>query len=134
MNPVRPGVPSAGAQNTQIQRTSERRQAVDPQLVEAAEGLEAVFVDEMMKAMRKTVEPSEFSMNNSATEIYQGMLDSQYAESAAKAQNIGLSDMIVDYWSRPQYTNNRVSQRSEPKEGVVNDESQSIPNTSNSGK
>ena len=73
---------------------------VPPEYRKAAEGLEAVFTQEMMKAMRGTVEKSEFSLENSATGIYQGMLDSEYAEVAARQNSLGLAEQIVDYMLR----------------------------------
>lgn len=80
----------------------DQRQSLDPKLKEAANGLEAVFFSEMVKAMRGTVEPSEFSMHNSASDIYQGMLDAEYSETAARTNSLGLSEMIQDYWLRTQ--------------------------------
>jgi Rod binding domain-containing protein len=68
----------------------------------AAEGLETIFTSEMVKAMRGTVEKSEFSLANSATDIYQGMLDQEYSEIAAKQNSLGLSQQIIDYWLRSQ--------------------------------
>ena len=84
-----------------------RNQKVDadrasPEMMKAAEGLEAIFTQEMMKAMRGTVEKSEFSLRNSASDIYQGMLDQEYAEIAARQNSLGLSEQIVDYWLRSQ--------------------------------
>lgn len=73
---------------------------VTPEMVKAAKNLEAVFTQEMMKAMRNTVEESEFSLNNSATEIYRDMLDQEYAEVSANQNSLGLSRQIIDYWLR----------------------------------
>jgi Rod binding domain-containing protein len=73
---------------------------ITPEMREAAEGLEANFTAEMMKAMRGTVEESEFSLNNTGTEIYQGMLDQNYAEIAAHGNSLGLSGQIIDYLLR----------------------------------
>jgi Rod binding domain-containing protein len=65
----------------------------------------------MMKAMRETVEPSEFSLHNSATDVYQGMLDQEYSDIAAHQNSLGLSGQIIDYWLRdkanPQYNLNK---------------------------
>jgi len=82
------------------------RTQVDPQLVEAAEGLEALFIDHMMQAMRKTVPKNEFSLNSPAVDIYQGMLDSEIAESAARTNSVGLADQIIAYMNQPRYNNN----------------------------
>jgi Rod binding domain-containing protein len=87
---------------------------VTPEMRQAAKNLESVFTSEMMKAMRNTIEESEFSLNNSATEIYQGMLDQEYADIAANQNSLGLSRQIIDYWLRSmpqeQYNKNRNSQ------------------------
>jgi Rod binding domain-containing protein len=84
---------------------------ITPEMRKAAEGLESVFTSEMVKAMRGTVEESEFSLHNSASDIYQGMLDQEYADVSAKGNSLGLSQQIIDYWLRsqpqPKYTNNR---------------------------
>jgi Rod binding domain-containing protein len=89
------------------QPTGVDRQNIDPQMIEAAQGMEAMFINEMTKAMRKTVESSEFSLNNSASDMYQSMLDGEHAEIAARANEMGLSNLIIDYWTRQDYTKNR---------------------------
>lgn len=106
-------VPQAPLTNPNNQPPELRRQKdvrqVSPEMRKAAEGLEAVFTQQMMQAMRSTVEPSEFSLHNSASDIYQGMLDEEYSDIAAKQNSLGLSEQIIDYWLRdkatPQYTN-----------------------------
>jgi Rod binding domain-containing protein len=82
------------------------RSKVDPQIVQAAEGMETMFLDYMMKVMRQTVPKNEMDMENPATEIYQGMLDSEYAEKAAHAGGVGLSDTIIAYMDPKSYTVN----------------------------
>lgn len=93
----------------------------------AAEGLEAAFTEQMVKSMRDTVEPSEFSLRNNASDIYQGMLDTEYAETAARANSLGLSEQIVDYWLRsqgqPTYNNNRAPKGSRRTGGTNEDQS-----------
>jgi Rod binding domain-containing protein len=76
---------------------------VTPEMRQAAEALESQFVSMMMDAMRKNEgEPSEFSLHNSASDIYQGMLDQHYADISAKSNSLGLSQQIIDYWLRSQ--------------------------------
>ena len=88
-----------------------RESRITPEMRKAAEGLESVFTSQMMKSMRETVEPSEFSLHNSATDIYQGMLDQEYTDAAARQNSLGLSEQIIDYWLRsqpsPQYNNEK---------------------------
>ncbi len=81
-------------------QVSPQHRDVPPEMRKAAEGLEAVFTAKMMAAMRETVEPSEFSLQNSASGIYQGMLDQEYSDAAAKQNSLGLSEQIIDYWLR----------------------------------
>lgn len=80
------------------------RSKADPQNVKAAEGMEAMFIDYMMKVMRETVPKSEYSMDSPATEIYQGMLDQEVAQKSAKMGGIGLADQIIAYLESQRYT------------------------------
>lgn len=64
-------------------------------LWQAAEGMEANFLKEMLKNMRKTVQESPEMQNNRGYQIFRGMLDDQYAETAARTQGIGLAELIV---------------------------------------
>lgn len=96
---MKPSLPAPLNQPTQ---PTVERQKIDPRLKEAADGLESVFFSQMVKAMRGTVEPSEFSLHNQASDIYQGMLDSEYSDIAARTNSLGLSELIQDYWLRTQ--------------------------------
>jgi Rod binding domain-containing protein len=80
---------------------------VDPETRRAAEGMEAMFLDYLMQTMRKTVPKSELSMENGASEIYRGMLDSEAAQRAARAGGVGLAEQIVAYLHQGRYTENR---------------------------
>ncbi|MBS1959349.1 MAG: rod-binding protein [Bdellovibrionales bacterium] len=114
--------PAPPLKSPQLQQKQARQTYDDPRITkemrEAAQGLEAVFTGEMLKAMRSNVDESELSLKNSATEIYQGMLDSEYAEISAKQNSLGLGRQILDYWLRsmPQdkYNERRNSQVQEP--------------------
>jgi Rod binding domain-containing protein len=68
----------------------------DSPLWQAAEGMEAQFLKEMLRNMRKTVQESPEMQNNRGFQIFRGMLDDQYAEIAAKTQGIGLAEIIVN--------------------------------------
>jgi flagellar protein FlgJ len=76
--------------------------AIDPNsldkespLWQAAQGLEANFLKEMLRNMRKTVQESPETQNNRGLQIFRGMLDDHHAETAAKTQGIGLAEIIV---------------------------------------
>jgi len=80
------------------------RSKVDPKIIEAAEGMETMFVDYLMKVMRETVPKNDMDLNNPASEMYQGMLDSENAQNAVKAGGVGLTDTIIAYLAPQSYT------------------------------
>jgi Rod binding domain-containing protein len=86
-----------------------RKKDVDPQIRAAAEGLEAMFLNTMMQAMRGTVQESEYSLENPATKIYRGMLDSEIAEKTARTNSVGLADQIIAYLEQRGYTESKGS-------------------------
>jgi flagellar protein FlgJ len=89
--------------------TPEERDQIDPRIREAAEGMEAVFLDYLMKTMRETVPKNDMDLENSGTRIYRAMLDSELAEKSAKQGGIGLADEIIAYLQRQQYNKDGVS-------------------------
>jgi len=76
---------------------------VDPKLLKAAQGMESLFLDYMMSVMRKSIPKSKQGLNNAATKIYQNMLDSEYAKTAARTGGIGLADQIIAYLGTTRY-------------------------------
>jgi peptidoglycan hydrolase FlgJ len=79
------------------------RSKVDPKIIEAAEGMETMFMDYLMKVMRETVPKNDMDLENGATAIYRGMLDQEYAQKAVKAGGVGLSDTIIAYLAPESY-------------------------------
>ncbi|OFZ80588.1 MAG: hypothetical protein A3K03_04595 [Bdellovibrionales bacterium RIFOXYD1_FULL_44_7] len=77
---------------------------VDPQVLKAAEGMEAMFLDYLMKVMRQTVPKNDMDLESPATHIYTSMLDSEVAQKAARAGGVGLADQIVAYLESQRYT------------------------------
>ncbi len=77
---------------------------IDPQELKAAQGMEALFLDEMLKAMRKTVPKEDMDLEGPATAIYREMQDEQFAERSAHAGGVGLADQIVAYLESQRYT------------------------------
>lgn len=65
------------------------------ELYKAAKGMEANFMKEMLKNMRKTVQESPEMQNNQGYQLFRGMLDEQYAEKATNTQGIGIAEIIV---------------------------------------
>lgn len=80
------------------------RTKVDPTTLKAAEGMEAMFLDFLMKTMRQTVPKNELDMEGPATEIYRSMMDTETAQKAAHAGGVGLADQIIAYLQPQVYT------------------------------
>lgn len=80
------------------------RNKVDPQIRAAGEGMEAMFIDYMMKVMRESVPKNEMDLDSPAADIYRGMLDSENSKRAAKAGGIGIADQIIAYLESQKYT------------------------------
>ncbi len=83
------------------------RSKVNPQLLKSAIGMESMFLNHMMRVMRQTVPKNDMNLESPATEIYQGMLDSEYAEKAAHRGGIGLADQIIAYLDPQRYNQMR---------------------------
>lgn len=77
---------------------------VDPAIRRAAEGMEAMFLDYLMKTMRQTIPKNEMDLESPATEIYRSMLDTETAQKAARVGGIGLADQIIAYLEAQRYT------------------------------
>ena len=66
----------------------------DAKLREAANEFEAIFIQQMLKSMRKTSFESELLPKSEGEKIFRSMLDEQYAKLSAKSGNLGLGQMI----------------------------------------
>jgi len=60
----------------------------------AAQQFEALFLNMLLKSMREAT-PKEGLFDNSNTELYSGMLDSQLAQNMSKGKGIGLAEMML---------------------------------------
>ena len=78
---------------------------VDPQILKVAQGFESMFLDLMLKEMRKTIPKNEFDLEGPATEIYRSMMDDESVQKAVKSGGVGLADQIVAYLQTEGYTN-----------------------------
>ena len=71
-----------------------------PEVRKVAKQFEALFVNQMISAMRKTVVRGGLVPESNAERVYQSMLDSQQAEKMADTEQLGLSQMIYDHLLR----------------------------------
>ena len=66
----------------------------DDKLREAANDFEAIFIQQMLKTMRKTSFESDLLPKSEGEKVFQSLLDEQYALLSAKSRSLGLSEMI----------------------------------------
>ena len=66
----------------------------DTKLREAANEFEAIFIQQMLKSMRKTSLDSNLLPKSEGEKIFRSMLDEQYAVLSAKSGSLGLGEMI----------------------------------------
>lgn len=83
------------------------RTQADPEVVKAAEGMESMFIEYMMKVMRDTIPKNDLDLENPATQIYRGMLDGETSQQAARAGGVGLADQIIAHLQGAGYTGSR---------------------------
>jgi peptidoglycan hydrolase FlgJ len=81
-----PGVTAAAASAT--------KPAADPSLVKAAQAFEAVFVRQMIGAMR-SASLSDGMFDNSATEQFRDMADAKTADALAQSHAMGIADLLL---------------------------------------
>ena len=66
----------------------------EAKLREAANEFEAIFIEQMLKTMRKTSLESDFIKKSEGEKLFRSMLDEQYAILSAKSGRLGLGEMI----------------------------------------
>ena len=66
----------------------------DTRLREAANDFEAIFIQQMLKTMRKTTFESDLLPKSEGEKVFQSLLDEQYALLSAKSGSLGLGEMI----------------------------------------
>ena len=72
----------------------EKFKSDDAKLREASNEFEAIFIQQMLKTMRKTSLESDFIKKSEGEKIFRSMLDEQYAILSAKSGRLGLGEMI----------------------------------------
>ena len=66
----------------------------ESRLREASNEFEAIFIQQLLKTMRKTSLESDFVKKSEGEKIFRSMLDEQYAILSAKSGRLGLGEMI----------------------------------------
>ena len=65
-------------------------------IMKAAKAFEAIFVNELMKSMRKTLPKDGLLNSGFANGVFNGMLDQEYAQLMSNSEQFGLARMIAE--------------------------------------
>ena len=65
-------------------------------LKEACDGFEEIFVHKLIQVMRSSTEKESLLSGGRGEEIFQDMLDENYASLITKSRALGLSDLIFE--------------------------------------
>ena len=82
----------------QLNEVPDLRRAKDDDagLRKASNEFEAIFIQQMLKTMRKSSLESDFVKKSEGEKLFRSMLDEQYAIISAKSGRLGLGEMIYE--------------------------------------
>jgi flagellar protein FlgJ len=66
----------------------------DLKLMELSRELESVFINQMLKSMRKTVDKTDMMNGGTGEDIFTEMLDMEYSKSMSNTSGFGLAEQI----------------------------------------
>ncbi len=75
------------------------QQKTDKATRETATQFEAMFIHEMLKSMRQTIEKSDLN-GSDAEDTFQEMYDRELSQNLAKRNTLGVADMLVKHLDR----------------------------------
>ncbi len=94
---------AAGAQQAQVRRLESQVPGKETRegLAETAREFEAVFMNTLMKAMRKTVPDNKLYNSGGATKFYRQMHDAEIAKAMATGgSGLGIADLIIQQFEK----------------------------------
>ncbi len=69
-------------------------------LKEACKKFEAIFIEYMLKTMRKSIPKSNLFKRENAEEIYTSLFDQKIAEKIAESKGLGISEILYEKLSK----------------------------------
>lgn len=89
------------------------QQKTDKATRETATQFEALFIHEMLKSMRQTVDKSDLN-GSDAEDTFQEMYDRELSQQLAKRNTLGVADMLVKHLDRDKAPQPPLNANSEP--------------------
>lgn len=89
------------------------QQKTDKATRETATQFEAMFINEMLKSMRQTIEKSDLN-GSDAEDTFQEMYDRELSQQLAKRNTLGVADMLVKHLDRAKAPQPTFDAKAEP--------------------
>ena len=99
--PIDPGLAAQFALRAKAQQLAQSAETkgdgpANAKIEKAAQEFEAIFLNIMLREMRKTVGDGGIFGDDAGTKIYQEMMDSALAEAMAKSKMFGLGRVVAE--------------------------------------
>jgi Rod binding domain-containing protein len=91
---------SAKVENSKNVLKSEDNHKSAYELKKAAQDFEAIFINMLIQSMWKTIPESGLFEKDSATNIYEGIIQSALSEEIARSGGLGMTEMFSDRLTR----------------------------------
>ncbi|MBO1224225.1 MAG: rod-binding protein [Candidatus Scalindua sediminis] len=93
---------SAKIENSKNILKNENNNKSPYELKKATQNFEAIFINMLIKSMWKTIPESGLFEENSATNIYEGIIQSALSEEIARSGGLGMAEMLYQQISKEQ--------------------------------
>ena len=77
-------------------RSAEDQEKLEKKVRETAEDFVSVFMNQITKSMRATVQQNDAMHGDNGEKFFQDMLDTEYSKTMAKGSGYGLTDLIYE--------------------------------------
>lgn len=91
---------SRSALESSLNRSGSGNQTELAKLKESCQDFEALFVKQMLNAMKKTVNKSELIKRNMGEDVFEDMLYDEYAKKITETSRLGIGEMMFNQLSR----------------------------------
>lgn len=110
------------AEALELGRSAGTPDQVEKKVRQVAEDFVSVFMDQIMKSMRSTVNENPSMHGDNGEKFFQDLLDTEYSKSLSKGSGYGLTDLIYE----SMITSYRVQQLPQAGAGGVNPQMDSL--------
>ena len=96
-SPVDPSIIVQAALNAKAQQAAQHASSTDAKIEKTAQDFEAIFLNMMLKEMRKTVGEGGLLDGDAGSKIFREMMDTALAEAMAKSNTFGLGKIVAEH-------------------------------------